>query len=232
MGFTEKDFLMFQKNELKPEETFQFECTMCGSCCRKRKEPILITGADIFRIARSFGVSIKEIIEKNTEGYIGESSHVPVMVLRERMDGSCSFLRKGHCMIHQNKPTVCALYPLGRYFDARDMSFHYFLNPNTCQAKTGEGKTWTLREWLDVFKIEETEQMTAVWNKLLTGIVQVTCKMPKEKIQGRVLSVLLYVLYLGYDTNKSYAEQVENNMELATKIFKDEFHKNIRFDGV
>ena len=39
---------------------------------------------------------------------------------------------------------------------------HYFRNPhgrNGCNTE----KTWTLGEWLDAFKIEETEGMTRAW---------------------------------------------------------------------
>lgn len=95
MSFSEKDIKTFQKNELKPEDTFHFECKMCGSCCRKRDEPILLTGADIYRIARALDTTMMNAIEDNTAGFIGGNSHLPVLVLRERMDGSCRLLRNG-----------------------------------------------------------------------------------------------------------------------------------------
>lgn len=40
MGFSETDLKVWKKNELKPEDTFNFECKMCGDCCRKRCEEI------------------------------------------------------------------------------------------------------------------------------------------------------------------------------------------------
>ena len=33
MGFSEKELEIWKKNELKPEDTFHFECKMCGNCC-------------------------------------------------------------------------------------------------------------------------------------------------------------------------------------------------------
>ena len=119
---------------------------MCGRCYRNRSKPILITGADIYRIARALDVTMMEAIEDNTIGYIGENSHMPVLVLKERLDGNCLLLRKGRCKVHQGKPAVCALYTLGRIYDFQDGSFHYFVNPVTCQSNRKDGKMWTLQE--------------------------------------------------------------------------------------
>ncbi|RKJ82818.1 YkgJ family cysteine cluster protein [Butyricicoccus sp. 1XD8-22] len=220
MAYNEVDFARFKKNELKPGDTFQFACAMCGSCCRNRREAILMTGADIFRAAKALGVSVEEVLPKNFETYVGEDSHVPLYVLAERLDGSCRFLRKGRCLIQQDKPAVCALFPLGRFFDVRDNSFHYFLNPDRCNAGQVEGKTWTLEEWLDEFHIRETEAMTATWHKLLTRLAEVTCWMKKEDICGDLLEDLRRVLYLGYDTGAPYIEQVEARIPSALDVFK------------
>ena len=232
MAFSEKEFREFQKNELKPEDTFRFECKMCGKCCRNRDEPILITGADIYRIAKALGTTMMDVVATKTVGYIGDTSHAPVLVLKERMDGSCSLLRKGRCMVHQDKPAVCALFPLGRYSDLRDGSFHYFINPMSCQYGKTDGKVRTLQEWLDEFNICETETLTAAWNRLVGGITRVTFKMKKEKIEGPLLNALLGALYLDYDTSISYIEQVESHMGRLKVFFKQTLHKNINFDIV
>ena len=47
MGYSEKDLERFRKNELASQDsTFCFECRMCGACCRKRSEPVVLTGPD------------------------------------------------------------------------------------------------------------------------------------------------------------------------------------------
>lgn len=230
MGFSEKELEIWKKNELRPEDTFHFECKMCGDCCRKRDEPIILTGADIYRIARSLNTTMQKVVEENTEGYIGDSSHMPVLVLKERLDGSCRLLRKGRCMVHQDKPAVCALYPLGRFYDLRDNTFHYFLNPRTCQMSRKDGKQWTLQEWLDEFKINETERMTQAWNRLIGGLTEVTFRMDKSKINGLFLDALLFTLYFGYDTSIPYIDQVEAHMMFAKRLFKEKFNKNVIFN--
>lgn len=53
MSASLNDLHKYLENELKPSDTFEFECSMCGSCCRNRSEPIVVTGADLFRIAKA-----------------------------------------------------------------------------------------------------------------------------------------------------------------------------------
>lgn len=62
MSFTEKDFLEFQKRKLHPDDTFSFECSMCGNCCRNRQNPILLTGADTFRMSAELGISVEDML--------------------------------------------------------------------------------------------------------------------------------------------------------------------------
>lgn len=230
MSFTEKDFLEFQKRELHPDDTFSFECSMCGDCCRNRQNPILLTGADTFRMSAELGISVEDMLLQNAEVYIGTDSHVPVFILKERLDGSCRLLRNGRCTVHRSKPAACALFPLGRYFDGNDRSFHYFLNPLTCPNSIKPGKTWTLNEWISYFRIKESEEMMASWNRLLGGLVRVTNKMKKKEIDGDLLAVLLLVLYFGYETDKNYYQQIDANMDFAAAFFKEKFGVDLHFE--
>ena len=165
---------------------------------------------------------------KYTHGYLGEESHLPVVVLAERDDGSCKLLRKGKCTVHNNKPAVCAIFPLGRFYDSEKGEFRYFTQSG-CSGSKPTGKTWTLEEWLGEFNVRESESMTAAWNTLLAGVVQVTMKMKKTAISERVFKMLLYLLYINYDISRPYPEQVEEKKALAADFFKRELHKKITF---
>ena len=231
MGFSEKDVDAMQKNELNPDDIFLFQCKMCGNCCRSRSEPILLTGADIYRVAAGLDVPMSQVVEKHTTGTLGSHSNLPVVLLRERLDGSCSLLRKGHCMVQHSKPAVCALFPLGRYCDFQSSQFHYFLQPWACPKGTQGGKPWLLREWLDMFRIRETEESSLAWTRLIGGIGAVTHRLSPDKISGQLLDVLLNAMYFGYTTDRPYVEQVEEHMAVLKDYFRCEWHKTVRFDG-
>lgn len=222
MTHDEELYQQYLANELKDDDTFQFECSMCGSCCRQRAEPVIINGPDLFRIAKALQLSPAEAAQEYTTWNIGGSSHLPVLTLRERLDGSCRLLRKGRCTVHQNKPAVCALFPLGRIYDPVKDRFQYFKNNFCNRAKRGSAaKTWTLEEWLDEFGLRETEEDTRIWSRLTGGLAMVTAQMDETKIDGFLLHLLFGVCYFLYDTTKPYPPQVEANMDMLKEVLPE-----------
>ena len=109
-----------QKHTLGMEDRFSFECKQCGDCCRKRSQPVLLTGYDVYNIAKELNVGTAEVLMKYCTIIPGDTSGLPVVYLRERPDGSCSLLRKGLCTVQQNKPVVCRIFPIGRYYDGKE----------------------------------------------------------------------------------------------------------------
>ena len=231
MSFTSEDIGRIQSNEIKHGESFQFECQMCGHCCKGRSEPIVVTGYDVFRFSRALGMSLKESIDLNCTVYLGHTSHIPVCVLQERMDGSCRLMRKGKCMVQNNKPAVCALYPLGRYYDIRDKQFHYFTVPENQCAGTKADHEWMLDDWINHFHLEENIEESTAWNRLMIGITNVTAKWDTRRVKKNqeLFGLMLAVLYMNYRYDLPYIAQVEANMEIARVYFNDKFNKTLEF---
>lgn len=85
------------------DDTFCFDCKMCGSCCRKRSEPIVITGTDIFFIAKALEITPLDVTKDYVNWNVGPDSRLPIATLRERLDGSCVLMRKSKCMVQSMK---------------------------------------------------------------------------------------------------------------------------------
>ena len=49
-----------EQNTLGPNDTFQFTCRECGACCRNRTTPIMLTGLDIYRMAKGLNIDAYE----------------------------------------------------------------------------------------------------------------------------------------------------------------------------
>ena len=219
MTHDEECYRQYLANELKDNDTFQFECSMCGGCCRRRAEPVVINGPDLFRIAQALRLPPAEAAKECTAWDIGGSSHLPVLTLRERLDGSCRLLRKGRCTVHQNKPSVCALFPLGRMYNSIEDRFCYFKNAFCNNVKKSSAvRTWTMKEWLDEFGLRESEDDVRVWTRLVLELAKITRGMDEKEISGLLLDILLGTCYLQYDISKPYIPQVEAHMELLKDI--------------
>ena len=221
MRYKKEDIESFMTSIMTKEDTFKFGCKMCGDCCRKRQEPIMLTGYDVFRVSRALNIKPFEFIEEYTEWYVGDSSYLPVVILKARYDGSCPLLRKGKCTVQEDKPIVCAIYPLGRIFIAgEEESFGYFEQPYSCGNGTGEEHT--LKEWLDKFKVSEWDEARILWAKTIARCAMAMRNIKQDtKLFTGVITVLLNVFYVAYDIEKDYLEQFKSNIEKMEIIFKE-----------
>lgn len=214
----------YLNRELGESDTFQFGCSMCGDCCRKRDEAIMLTGPDLFHIAQALNLSPAEAALECAEWRLGDTSHLPVLYLRERLDGSCRLLRNGRCIVHKNKPAVCALFPLGRFLDPATNKFHYFLNDYCRKGQNDpEGKLWTLGEWLSEFNPRNSEEEMRAWNRLMSGLAQIMSGIKKEDVKGYLLDIIFGVCYFKYDTDIPYVPQAEAHIEVMKEMLPKVF---------
>ena len=104
----------FLEHALSIDDTFQFRCNQCGECCRHR-ENILISPFDLFRLTRYLNMKPTEFVDRYCTTYIGQNSRLPVVIFKAVGEEQiCPMLQDNHCSVHVAKPTICALYPLGR----------------------------------------------------------------------------------------------------------------------
>lgn len=210
------------KKKIELDEEFEFGCDCCGQCCHR--DLLLLAGYDIYRIAKFLGKTMKEIIEENCFGYIGEDSKLPIVSVKPRLaDNSCRFLRNGKCLVHDVKPSVCGLFPLGRMYDSRIDDYVYFKQKIIC----GNKEKHTLKEWLESINIEEIDRMSKPWGNALTDLAMYLQKIKDEKKLRVITNKLIIALYLNYDTNIDYVEQLERNLQELEGFYLD-FKRNIK----
>ncbi len=211
----------YKRNTVSLNSQFRFECQMCGSCCKNRSEAILITGVDIFYASKELGISILDFMDRYTVRYIGGISRLPVAVLREKINGECSLMENNKCSIQNNKPGACAIYPLGRMQEYNG-EFVYFTQPNSCPGCLSK-KRQTVRDWLQKHNMISKEAEVKAWNKLVLMFSKMLIKNDIRLKPGDVMSQLIVtLLYLGYDTSKPLLAQIEEYIEEAKELFKDE----------
>ena len=110
-------------------EEYQFNCTLCGECCRGDME-VYLNPYDLFKLARHLGFShTRQLFE---EGYVilvrGQNDMpVPRIRFRKAIIRFCPFLTNelddenqliGRCGLHPaGKPLICSLSPVSRMID-------------------------------------------------------------------------------------------------------------------
>lgn len=141
------DYSHFGKELVSLQDDYPFECKKCGKCCKNRND-VLLNGRDVWNLARFLNITSEEFISKYCTVYIGKSSRLPVVTLRPVGQALfCPFLHNNLCSVQEAKPTVCALFPLGRIIHNDALEDGDFKNPTVeyfkmdCPNKTNSEDT-------------------------------------------------------------------------------------------
>lgn len=86
------------------DSAFSYTCHACSRCCHDKI--IQLNPYEVARLAENRRVTTTEFLVRYTERN--------GTVLRRVEEGACVFLTPEGCGVHQDRPLVCRLYPLGR----------------------------------------------------------------------------------------------------------------------
>lgn len=206
------------------DDSFRFHCRQCGKCCTHR-EDIILNPRDLFRAAKELGITTIRFLMTYCEMYIGCDSRMPIVRLKPAgEDRHCPLLENHHCKIHNAKPGICAMYPLGRGIahpadapeDEIDKAETFYLLQNVnCGSRA---KSHTVREWLASFDLETDDQFFLLWQKNIIILSRKVVELEKgadEKAMRAIWTFIGNMLYSGYKMDQDFMEQFQ---ERITKL--------------
>lgn len=212
----------FSQHEIGLDDAFHFKCRSCGKCCKNR-EDIILNPRDLFRIAKYLGMTLDKLVKEYCEYYIGRDSKFPIIRLYPRgVSRACPLLENKRCKVHASKPTVCAVFPIGRVlmFPTEDSEgspiaegqIKYILNPTDCGSRK---KTNTVRQWLEKFDILVDDVFHVTWSTLMVRVTIAFAKLHPH-LEERTLQALQatygQLLYFDYDITLDFMEQFMHNV--------------------
>lgn len=209
---------------------FSFQCAGCGDCCRKRDD-IVLSGYDLYRICRRLSLPPEIVIHAFCQKFVGASTHIPVVRLAPRKEsGNCPFFTaENRCAIHDGKPLVCALYPLGQTIrtwqgmnpdDPADIekAVSYFAQDTGC---SGEKVQLTLSQYLDGFGIREREPLDIRWARDCLALISRVKGLEKRlrPIEMKYLHRKIEkALYLDLDFHEDFLPQYDRNIAELERV--------------
>ena len=133
-------------------------------------------------------------------------------------------------MIHDAKPAVCAMFPLGRAvrIDKEDaekdelppMKVEYIINPIDCGDFS---ETHTVKDWLESFGIPLEDEYFLKWQKtisMLSPRIQELEKKLDDNLMDKIISVMYIKLYLDYDLGIDFYPQFVKNADGCVEMLK------------
>ena len=133
-------------------------CNGCSHCCESDMgHSIVLTPYDIYQMTAATGMSFDDLLV----GYYIEMSMIDGIVLPNlKMDQGCRFLENGRCSIHQHRPGICRLFPLGRIY--QDSGFGYFIQVGECpKADKGDVR---ISDWLGIDRLDDNTRFINKWH--------------------------------------------------------------------
>lgn len=203
MGF---DIAYMNTHKLGLDDTIQFRCKACGKCC-KHRDDVILTPYDLFRIARFLVRTPLEVIERYCVVYDGKDSHIPLVKIDPvPPDNACPFLRDRKCIVHKDKPLVCAVYPLARATGPEGP--FYVLKPDVKCG--GNDRTVSVRDWIGPVRNDESDEFSVLWFDVINAISRPLHKQWETFSNERkeeLLTLFYNLIYLNYNTREAFLPQ-------------------------
>jgi len=136
-----------KQRKLSPNDRFTFSChkglSCFNTCCNDVN--IFLTPYDVLRMRRSMWLSSGEFLKRYTVALLGDDG-LPLVLLKMLEDEkkSCPFVTPEGCMIYQDRPWSCRMYPL---FPVSSKEEGFSIEEKPSCLGFNEGEQWTVGEW-------------------------------------------------------------------------------------
>ncbi len=171
------------------------DCRGCSDCCKNMDRLITLDPYDMYRLTshtETDGFTFERLMkEEYIELMVDKGIIVPALKMNEK-SGNCAFLNKeGRCSIHDKRPGICRLFPMGRVYE--EGSFYYFLQKDECSA---QDKTKVkLKKWLDTQMLARYEQYICDWHYFIKALQQ-SIESESTEVVEKLNMMLLQLFYI------------------------------------
>lgn len=161
-------------HQLRPEDSFQFNChpgVSCFNACCKSIE-ITLTPYDILRLKRRLEMTSSEFVARHSLPYEMDHHGMPGLHLATKPGTSeCVFLTPEGCSVYEDRPAACRYYAVGsmgmRRKDSPEVEDVYFLvKEDHCKGHF-EPKTQTVAEYRKAQGVEIYDDMNRDWRDII-----------------------------------------------------------------
>lgn len=193
-------------------------CKDCSDCCRGMGNSIILDPYDIYRLEAGLGKGLESLMETGmVELNVVDGCILPNLKMSGQSE-ECAFLDgQGRCSIHEFRPGICRLFPLGRYYENGD--FKYLLQIHECSAK--DRTKIKVSKWIDTPQLEKNHNFIRKWHYLLNDVEAIVDNCEDDELTKQVNMMLLKIFYIPlYDVENDFYEQFNLRYESFCETLK------------
>lgn len=193
------------------------DCEGCCDCCTGMGESVILDPLDVHRLSVNLKKTPEGLMEKELELDAADGNILPHLRMTGREE-RCIFLdEKGRCSIHDFRPGICRLFPLGRFYE--NGSFRYFLQVHECK-KQNRSKI-KVKKWIDTPDVKRYEQFVSDWHYFLKDVQEVLYNaQDTELIKNLNLYVVNRFYIKPYEEERDFYEQFYERLEEGKQLLK------------
>lgn len=182
-------------------------CNGCSECCHGMGNSVILDPFDVYRLEAGLGKGTSLLMEEEAvELNVVDGCILPNLKMSGQRE-ACAFLNEqGRCGIHQFRPGICRLFPLGRYYENGD--FKYMLQIHECPA--GNRSKVKVSKWIDTPQQEKNHEFICRWHYLLNDLEALIGNCEDETLAKQINMALLRTFYLTeYDIGRDFYRQFD-----------------------
>lgn len=179
------------------------DCLGCHECCTGMGDTILLDPYDVYRLSRGLGKTVDELMAGPIELHMEEGLILPNLKMSDTTE-ACTFLNEeGRCSIHEYRPGICRLFPLGRNYEKEHVN--YFVLKDECPAR---GKTKVkVSKWLSQENIKDYQKYLVDWHNLTKAMRQEILSSEDEAYKQQTTMLFLQLFFMKpYESGDFYKE--------------------------
>lgn len=198
------------------------DCRGCCDCCQGMGESVILDPLDIWRLSSGLGETFAGLMEKCLELNTVDGIVLPNLRMKGK-DERCVFLNdEQRCSIHEHRPGLCRLFPLGRYY--QDGGYRYFLQQQECRM---EPKTKVkISKWIDTPNLRRYERFALDWHDFLEEVQDLLAQQNDDQLARDLNVYILENLYAKpygeRDFYEEFGERIAQVRRLLNVLVKSE----------
>ena len=181
-------------------------CEGCGACCRDMGESVRLDPLDVHELTLHLSRSFADLVDSAIGLHAEDGVILPHLLMTSAEPvPQCVFLQDdGRCGIHDFRPGLCRLFPLGRNYDGA--SFQYFVVEGACSLP---GRTKVrIDKWLGVSEIKPYEKFISDWHYFVKALKEkVSHVSDPEEVRALNLQLLETFYVTPYDPMRNFYNQ-------------------------
>jgi len=193
------------------------DCKGCSACCHGMGSSIVLDPLDVHRLMSHFQTRFEVLLEDKIELNIVDGVILPNLKMNTQAEGEpCVFLdAEGRCSIHEDRPGICRIFPLGRVYE--DNSFSYILQIHECQ-KENRSKV-KVSKWIDTPDLKKNQQFITDWHYFLKAAqARLAAGGDEEQIKRTAMQILQYFYIEPYHADSDFYEQFDKRLIQMKKL--------------